>query len=324
MSGRALVTGVTGQDGSYLAERLLADGWQVHGLVRSPDERVVPGVQVHHGDLASASTFADLLPAVRPDVVFHLAGMSSVATSWAQAGTSAEVTGTSVARLLEACFPGGTGDGPRVVLASSAEVFGAATTSPQDERTPVRPSSPYGAAKAFALHLGGVYRQAGHHVGAAVLYNHESPRRPATFVTRKITSTVAAIVAGTADELRVGNLDARRDWGWAPDHVDAMVRMARAERPDDYVVATGEGHSVREFVAAAFAAAGVTGWEHLVHVDPRFVRPVDAVELVGDASRIRRALGWRPTVEFTEVVARMVRADLALTGQDGTRQGGPG
>lgn len=310
MPGRALVTGVTGQDGSYLAERLLADGWQVHGLVRSPQEHVTPGVQVHHGDLTDPSAFSDLLPTVRPDVVFHLAGMSSVAASWARAGASAEVTGTAVARLLEACFPGGTGDGPRVVLASSAEVFGAASTSPQDELTPVRPSSPYGAAKAFALHLAGVYRQAGHHVGAAVLYNHESPRRPATFVTRKITSTVAGIVRGEESELRVGNLDARRDWGWAPDHVDAMVRMAGADAPGDYVVATGVGHSVRDFVAAAFAAAGVEDWEHLVHVDQRFVRPVDAVELVGDAGRIRARLGWAPTVPFEEVVARMVRADL--------------
>jgi GDPmannose 4,6-dehydratase len=309
MTGRALVTGVTGQDGSYLAERLLADGWQVDGLVRSLDEQVVEGVAVHQGDLGEAGVFADLLPRLRPDVVFHLAGVSSVAQSWEQAGLTAELTGTAVARLLEACFRPGE-DGPRVVLAASAEVFGAVTTSPQDETTPVRPSSPYGAAKAFALHLGAVYRPAGRHVGSAILFNHESPRRPDTFVTRKITSTVAAIVQGRADELRVGNLDARRDWGWAPDYVDAMVRMSRAEQPGDYVVATGHGHSVRDFVAAAFAAAGVEDWEHLVHVDPRFFRPVDSVELVGDASRAREELGWRPTVAFDEIVARMVRADL--------------
>lgn len=312
MTGRALVTGVTGQDGSYLAERLVADGWEVHGLARSSDEPVVAGVQVHHGDIAVPGTFAELVPSLRPDVVFHLAGVSSVALSWQEPAMTAEVTGTAVARLLEACFPSGAA-GPRVVLASSAEVFGAAESSPQDEGTPVRPSSPYGAAKAFALHLAGVYRQAGHHVGAAVLYNHESPRRPRSFVTRKITSTVAGIVAGTETELRVGNLEARRDWGWAPDHVDAMVRMAAAGTADDYVVATGQGHSVRDFVRAAFDAAGVQDWDHLVHVDERFVRPVDAVELVGDASRIRAALGWAPTVGFDDVVARMVEADLAGT-----------
>ncbi|WP_380167464.1 GDP-mannose 4,6-dehydratase [Jannaschia sp. R86511] len=317
MTGRALITGVTGQDGSYLAERLLADGWTVHGLVHGAGERAVAGVHVHPGDVAEAGTFERLLPEVAPDVVFHLAGMSSVAQSWREAARCAEVTGTAVARLLEACFGDGSspGQGPRVVLASSAEVFGAATSSPQDETTPVRPTSPYGAAKAFALHLGGVYRQAGHHVGAAILYNHESPRRPHTFVTRKITTTVAGIVAGTASTLRVGNLEARRDWGWAPDHVDALVRMAAADTPDDYVVATGVGHSVRELVAAAFAAAGVEDWEQLVQVDPALVRPVDAVDLVGDARRIRDRLGWAPTVPFEEVVARMVRADL---------HGGPG
>ncbi len=314
MVGRALVTGVTGQDGRYLAEQLLGDGWQVHGMVREKAETVTEGVVVHPGDLADPDVFEVLVPAVAPDVVFHLAGMSSVAQSWQEPAATAELTGTAVARLLQACFAGPAGAGPRVVLASSAEVFGAAEHAPQDERTPVRPASPYGAAKAFALHLGGVYRRAGHHVSAAVLYNHESPRRPTTFVTRKITSTVAAIAHGTAGELRVGNLDARRDWGWAPDHVDAMVRMAIADSPDDYVVATGEGHTVRELVAAAFAAAGVEDWQRLVHVDPRFVRPVDAVDLVGDASHARRRLGWTPTVPFEEIVARMVRADLAGPG----------
>ncbi len=315
MTGRALVSGVTGQDGSYLAERLVAEGWEVHGLVRSTDETVVAGVRVHHGDVTAPGTFRDLLSAVRPDVVFHLAGVSSVAQSWREPATTADVTGTAVARLLEACFPAG-GAGPRVVLASSAEVFGAAEVSPQDETTPVRPASPYGAAKAFALHLAGVYRQAGHHVSAAVLYNHESPRRPRSFVTRQITSPEAGIVVGTETELRVGNLDARRDWGWAPDHVDAMVRMAAAGAAEDYVVATGQGHSVRDFVAAAFDAAGVADWQHLVHVDPRFVRPVDAVDLVGDPTRIRGALGWVPTVGFRDVVARMVEADLTGTAAD--------
>ena len=170
--------------------------------------------------------------------------------------------------------------------------------------------NPYGAAKAFAHLSAGVFRQRDQHVSSAILYNHESPRRHERFVTRKITSTVAAIARGDADELVLGNLDARRDWGWAPDYVDAMVRAARADEPGDYVVATGRAHSVREFVAAAFAAAGVADWEHLVRQDERFFRPADPTELVGDASRAREVLGWAPTVGFEEIVARMVAADL--------------
>jgi GDPmannose 4,6-dehydratase len=196
------------------------------------------------------------------------------------------------------------------VQASSAEVFGQPATSPQDEDTPVRPVNPYGAAKAYAHLMTGVYRSRDLHASSLVLYNHESPRRPRHFVTRKITSTVAAIARGEADRLVLGNLDARRDWGWAPDYVDAMVRAARADRPADYVVATGEGHTVRDFVAAAFAAAGIDDWAGLVEVDPAFVRPADATDLTGDATRARRELGWAPTVGFTELVARMVEADL--------------
>lgn len=309
MAPRALVTGVAGQDGSYLAERLLRDGVEVHGLIRDPGDVVVGGVRVHVGDLADPSLFGRLLSDVRPDVVYHLAGMSSVAQSWHEVAHTADVTGAAVARLLAACFPEPR-QVPRVVLAASAEVFGATTTSPQDEATPLAPSSPYGAAKAFALHLGQVYRRAGSHVSSAILYNHESPRRPATFVTRKIASTVASIVAGDASELRVGNLDARRDWGWAPDYVDALVRMAAQARPSDYVVATGRSHSVREFVAEAFRAGGVDDWERFVVVDPMFFRPLDSVDLVGDASSARTRLGWAPTVTFEQIVSRLVQADL--------------
>jgi len=198
-----------------------------------------------------------------------------------------------------------------VVQASSAEIFGQPDRSPQDEDTPIRPVNPYGAAKAFAHHTCGVLRRQGLHAATAILYNHESPLRPRQFVTRKITSTVAAIARGKADRLELGNLDARRDWGWAPDYVDAMVRAARADRPGDYVVATGIAHSVRDFVATAFTHAGITDWEPLVHVDQALARPVDATELVGDATRAAMQLGWTPTVGFEEVVARMVAADLA-------------
>ncbi len=198
----------------------------------------------------------------------------------------------------------------RFVQASSAEIFGEPDRSPQDESTPVRPVNPYGAAKAYAHLMVDVYRRRDLHAVSAILYNHESPRRPEQFVTRKITSTVAAIAQGRAERLALGNLDARRDWGWAPDYVDAMVRAARAEAPRDYVIATGVARSVRDFVAAAFARAGIGDWEPLVVVDPEFVRPADPTELVGDATRARTALGWSPTVEFDEIVGRMVDADL--------------
>lgn len=316
VAGRALVTGVTGQDGSYLAERLLADGWAVTGLVRSPDEQVVEGVETSVGDLADADVFGRLLEQAQPDVVFHLAGISSVAASWQEPARCVDLVGAATARLLEAALPPGTepGSGPRLVLASSAEVFGGATASPQDETTPVSPVSPYGAAKALVLALGQVYRAAGHHVSSAVLFNHESPRRPTAFVTRKITSGAVEVAAGRSDELRLGNLAAVRDWGWAPDYVDAMVRMSRADAPDDYVVATGVPHTVEDFVAAAFTAAGVPDWRRHVVVDPRFFRPVDGVALVGDAARAHERLGWRPTVGFEETVARMVEADQRAAG----------
>jgi len=199
----------------------------------------------------------------------------------------------------------------RFVQASSAEIFGTPETSPQDESTPVRPVNPYGAAKAYAHLMVDVYRARDLHAVSAILYNHESPRRPEQFVTRKITAGVAAIVRGSERRLRLGNLEASRDWGWAPDYVDALVRAARADRAQDFVVATGESHSVADFAAAAFAHAGISDWAAYVEVDPDLLRPADAVELRGDATRARTALGWEPTVGFKELVGRMVSADLA-------------
>ncbi|MGF1661140.1 MAG: GDP-mannose 4,6-dehydratase [Kineosporiaceae bacterium] len=313
MSTRALVTGVTGQDGSYLAEALAARGWEVHGLVRDAAAGVADAVRVHVGDLADVALFDRLLPEVRPDVVFHLAGMSSVARSWREPGRCLEVVAAATARLLEAAARDGSP--PRVVLAGSSEVFGAAGSSPQSEATPLAPASPYGAAKAAVVMLGRVYRATGRHVSTALLYNHESPRRAPSFVTRKITSGVAAVVTGRSRELRLGNLAAVRDWGWAPDYVQAMVAMADAAEPDDFVVATGEAHSVEDFVAAAFRAVGIADWRRFVVVDPGLFRPVEGTALVGDSSRLRTRLGWRPTVGFDEVVARMVRADVALAGR---------
>ncbi|KQQ10520.1 GDP-mannose 4,6-dehydratase [Rathayibacter sp. Leaf296] len=310
----ALVTGASGQDGGYLVERLLEDGWDVSALVRGDDSALSSAVRPFEGDLRDATGLGRIVAEAAPDTVFHLAGLSSVALSWQEPVLTAEVTGTAVAALLEASLSlqESSGRPVRFVQASSSEIFGAATENPQTESTPIRPVSPYGAAKAFAHLLVGVYRGRGLHASSGILYNHESPRRPDAFVTRKITAGVAAIAVGAASELSLGNLDVRRDWGWAPDYVDALVRASRADEAGDYVVATGVSHSVREFVAAAFAAAGIADWEHLVVLDPRFARPVDAPEMRGDASRARSVLGWEPTVAFEEIVARMVAHDLDL------------
>ncbi|MFC6286080.1 GDP-mannose 4,6-dehydratase [Nocardioides sp. GCM10027113] len=312
---RAFVTGIGGQDGGYLAERLLADGVEVHALAhdREPAPDVPDGVVLHTGDLTRHDEVRALLLDLAPGEVYNLAAVSSVAQSWAEPDLVASVNGAAAAALLESALQVQEKHGTdvRFVQASSAEIFGEPATSPQAEDNPIRPVNPYGAAKAYAHLMVDVYRRRGLHAVCAILYNHESPRRPERFVTRKVTRGVAAIAQGRADHLVLGNLDARRDWGWAPDYVDAMVRAARADSPADYVVATGIAHSVRDFVDAAFAAAGVTDWEPLVRTDPSLVRPADPTELVGDATRARTFLGWAPTVGFEEIVRRMVAHDLA-------------
>jgi GDPmannose 4,6-dehydratase len=311
VTARAFITGIAGQDGTYLAERLVGDGMEVHALVLAADghpSHCPDEVVLHTGDVGDVEATRRLVLEIAPHEVYNLAAISSVAQSWDEPDRTAHVNGQAAVALMESARR--VGD-VRFVQASSAEIFGEAQESPQDEGTPIAPVNPYGAAKAFAHLSARVFRQRDLHVSSVILYNHESPRRHERFVTRKITSTVAAIARGDADELVLGNLDARRDWGWAPDYVDAMVRAARADEPRDYVVATGRAHSVREFVAAAFEAAGVTDWEPLVRQDARFFRPADPTELVGDPSRIRDDLGWEPTVAFEEIVARMVAADLA-------------
>jgi GDPmannose 4,6-dehydratase len=312
---RAFVTGIRGQDGSYLIEQLLARGYDVHGLVHRGDSagaEIPAAVMAHQGDLQATEALAGLVSDLEPDEIYNLAGISSVARSWAEPVLTGSVSGLAVASLLEAALQISerTGRSIKFAQASSAEIFGDPEESPQNEKTPVRPITPYGAAKAFGHHLVNVYRSRGLFASSLVLYNHESPRRPETFVTRKITRTVGLIARGEAHELVLGNLDARRDWGWAPDYVDAMVRALQHPTPQDYVVATGVAHSVRDFVAAAFTAAGVQDWEDRIRIDQAFVRPADATEQVGDASRARRDLGWEPTVAFEDIVARMVHADL--------------
>lgn len=310
----ALVTGATGQDGSYLCERLVLEGAELHAVVAEDAAEGHPwlaAAQVHQLDLRNSAGLAALVAEVAPDEVYNLAGLSSVAQSWVQPVHTAEINAVAVAVLLQACWElqQRAGGPVRVVQASSAEIFGNATESPQTERTPLAPTNPYGAAKAYAHQLVGVYRGLGLHASSCILYNHESPRRPVTFVTRKITSGVAAIARGDRQFLTLGALDVRRDWGWAPDYVDGMVRAARHTEPGDYVLATGTNNSVREFVEAAFAAVGITDWEHLVEVDTDFLRPVETQDTRGDATRATTVLGWTPTVGFDEIVRRMVLAD---------------
>jgi GDPmannose 4,6-dehydratase len=314
----ALITGVTGQDGGYLAERLIAEGAHVHGLVAPGDggspERF-PGLRRHVLDLTDHDGVRRLLSEVAPDEIYNLAAISSVARSWREPERVAAVNGTAAVRLMQSALAlqHELGRPVRVVQASSAEIFGDPAVSPQDETTPIRPITPYGAAKAHAHTMAGTLRDRGLPVSALVLYNHESPRRPTTFVTRRITVGVARISRGEIDRLSLGNLEATRDWGWAPDYVDAMVRAARAERSSDYVIASGQAHTVRDFVAAAFAQIGVEDCSGLVDVEDGLLRPVDARRLVGDSSRAIAELGWAPTVGFADLVARMVEADLRRT-----------
>jgi GDPmannose 4,6-dehydratase len=315
----ALVTGITGQDGSYLAERLVAEGVEIHGLVRPGDPALsvlqdsCPGLFVHEGDLRDGARLEALVLDLVPDEVYNLAGLSSVAQSWDDPVRTAEVTGLAVARLLHASWLAQeqSGQAVRFLQASSAEIFGDSDRVPQDENTPLCPTSPYGAAKAYAHQLVGVYRARGLYATSTILYNHESPRRPPSFVTRKITAGAVAIAAGTAHELVLGNLDVQRDWGWAPDYVDAMVRAIRHDRADDFVVATGQARSVRDFVTAAFLRAGIPDWPAFVRTDSEFVRPVEASMLVGDPSKALRELGWKSTVGFDEIVGRMVDHDAS-------------
>src|SRR5665647_1027048 len=286
---RVLITGVTGQDGGYLVQQLLAEGSEVHGLVHYGDSAMAaiavayPDLHLHAGDLADHAGLARLVRSVEPDELYNLAGISSVAFSWQEPILTAELSGVAAAVLMQSAFELQERTGRRVacVQASSSEIFGEAERSPQDESTPIRPVSPYGAAKAYAHHMAGVYRGKGLHVASCILYNHESPQRPEAFVTRKITAA-AARIAQDGGTLTLGNLDARRDWGWAPDYVDAMVRSARHRTAEDFVVATGVTHSVAEFVEIAFRRAGVEDWRAHVRTDDRLMRPADAAEQVGD------------------------------------------
>jgi GDPmannose 4,6-dehydratase len=314
---RALITGITGQDGSYLAELLLDKGYEVHGMVRRSSterferiEHLRDRITLHQGDLLDQRSLVDALRASRPDEVYNLAAMSFVAVSWIQPTLTAEFTGVGVTRMLEAVRE--TCPDARFYQASSSEMFGKVRQVPQDESTPFYPRSPYGVAKVYGHHITVNYRESYGLFGCSgIMFNHESERRGLEFVTRKISWHAAAIKRGLAQELRLGNLDAERDWGYAVDYVEAMWLMLQQERADDYVIATGEPHSVRECAEIAFARVGLD-WRDHVAVDDAFKRPAEVDRLVGDASKAKRELGWTPRVAFRELIELMVDADLKL------------
>jgi GDPmannose 4,6-dehydratase len=315
---RALVTGITGQDGSYLAELLLEKGYEVHGMVRRAStekferiEHLRDRITLHQGDLLDQRSLVDALRASRPDEIYNLAAMSFVAVSWIQPTLTAEFTGTGVTRMLEAMRE--VCPDARFYQASSSEMFGKVLEVPQTETTPFYPRSPYGVAKAYGHFITVNYRESYDlHATSGILFNHESERRGLEFVTRKITWHAAAIRHGIEKELRLGNLDAERDWGYAKDYVEAMWLMLQRDEPADYVIATGKSHSVRECCEVAFDEAGLGDFEQHVTIDPAFVRPAEVDHLIGDPSKAERDLGWTPRTSFEQLIRLMTRADLEL------------
>jgi GDPmannose 4,6-dehydratase len=315
MMPRALVTGITGQDGSYLAELLLEKGYHVVGVVRRSStenfERIAhlqERVELRQADLLDQLSLIDVVKTVRPTEIYNLAAMSFVPTSWQQPVLTAEFDAIGVTRLLEAARL--AAPEARVYQASSSEMFGKVRETPQRETTPFHPRSPYGVAKVYGHFITVNYRESYDLFACSgILFNHESPRRGLEFVTRKVSEGVARIALGLATELTIGNLDARRDWGFAGDYVEAMWRMLQQPAADDYVVATGESHSVRELIETAFAVVGLD-WQSHVRQDPALLRPAEVEHLVGDATKARRELGWAPRVSFPALVEMMVRADL--------------
>ena len=324
MPKKALVTGITGQDGSYLAELLLAKNYEVHGIIRrastfntgrldsiyadphSGQSRLF----LHYGDLSDASALARLIAKIQPEEVYNLAAQSHVRVSFDSPEYTADITGTGTVRLLEAIRE--TGIQPRFYQASSSEMFGLVQEVPQTEKTPFYPRSPYGCAKAYSYWITVNYRESyGLHASNGILFNHESPRRGETFVTRKITRALARIQAGLQDKLYLGNLDARRDWGYAKEYVEAMWLMIQQDKPDDYVIATNETHSIRDFLDVACNHAGLD-WKKFVDIDPRYYRPAEVELLIGDYSKARKQLGWQPRTKFPDLVKLMVDADMQL------------
>jgi len=316
----ALITGISGQDGSYLAESLVRQGYDVHGIIRSRsredsgDDVLSGDVVLHEADITDTARLGALITEIAPTEIYSLAALSSVWQSWADPVRTAQINALPVAQILESAWKlqESTGSAVHVVQASSAELFGNALESPQTEATAIRPTSPYGAAKAYSHYMVGLYRERGLSASSCILYNHESPRRPETFVTRKITAGVARISQGLQSGIELGSLDTRRDWGWAPDYARALELVAHADAADDFVIATGQTHSIADFVALAFARVGIHDWQKHVSVSAEFTRPLDSAEQLGDSTKARTVLGWTTTKTFEQIVAEMVDYDIAL------------
>ena len=314
MRRKAFITGITGQDGSYLAELLLEKGYEVYGMVRRSSsfntariDHIFGEIELVFGDLSDGSSLNQLLRTIRPDEVYNLGAQSHVKVSFEIPEYTADIAGLGTLRLLDAIREEGVRC--RFYEAGSSEMFGLVREVPQTEETPFHPRSPYSVGKVFGYWITRNYREAyGMYAVSGILFNHESPRRGPTFVTRKITRAIGAILRGEQDELRLGNLDAKRDWGYARDYMDGAWRMLQADEPDDYVLATGETHSVREFLEEAFGYAGLD-WQQYVRLDERYLRPAEVDLLIGDYSKARAKLGWEPTVRFPELVRMMVDAD---------------
>lgn len=318
---RAFITGITGQDGLYLSELLLAKGYEVYGLMRGQNnpklsllEQTIPQVKILTGDLTDLSSLLRGLNVAQPDEFYNLGAISFVAYSWENAHLTSEVTGMGVLNALEAVrlYEGTSGKSVRFYQASSSEMFGKVQQVPQNEDTLLWPRSPYGVAKVYGHYMTINYRESyGIHASSGVLFNHESPRRGPEFVTRKVSQAVARISLGLQDGLTLGNLEAKRDWGFAGDYVEAMWLMLQQEVADDYVISTGQTHTIRALLDAAFGAAGIDDWSGLVEQDPRFMRPAEVDLLVGDSAKARAKLGWVPKIGFEELVTMMVESDIA-------------
>ncbi len=326
---RALITGVTGQDGRYLAHLLADKGYDVFGMVRgqaNPKVQMVqeetPELEVVEGDLQDLSSLIAVVEQVQPDEVYNLGAISFVALSFRQPELTADITGLGVLRMLEAVrIVGGPDNKMRFYQASSSEMFGKVREIPQNEMTPFHPRSPYGVAKVFGHYITVNYRESyGLFATSGICFNHESPRRGLEFVTRKVTNGVARIKLGLQEKITLGNLDASRDWGFAGDFCEAMWLMLQQDSPDDYVIATGETHTIGELLELAFVSAGIDDWKGLVETDPRFTRPAEVDLLMGDASKARDKLGWKPKVDFPELVKMMVEHDLEVEAADPGRR----
>lgn len=320
MAKRALITGITGQDGTYLAELLLSKEYEVFGLIRGQDnpkriiiEKLLPKVELVEGDLTDMSSLVEALVYCQPDEVYNLGAMSFVALSFKQPELTGNITGLGALRLLEAIRIVDKNHKIRFYQASSSEMFGKVRETPQNELTPFHPRSPYGVAKVYAHYMTVNYRESyGMFACNGILFNHESPRRGYEFVTRKISNAVARIKLGLQDDLTLGNLDSKRDWGFAGDYVEAMWRMLQQDKPDEFVISTGETHTIKDFLDIAFKEVGITNWKPYVKQDARFMRPAEVDLLIGDSRKAKKILGWEPTIKIPELVKMMVKNDLEI------------